>query len=105
MDSNSKCLQPFWGTEDEDDDNDSIFSSEDEEEDLAMYKQLVQERVLARSVGLMHRQRSFGRGTLLWVIEGSKKITLLQILFTMIISSVEGKIVYVANDSYAVPHS
>jgi hypothetical protein len=63
------------------------------------------ERVLARAVDLMHRQRSFGRGTLLWVIERSKKITLLQILFTMIISSVEGKILYVANDSYAVPHS
>jgi hypothetical protein len=67
MDSNSKFLQPFWGTEDEDDDNNSIFSSEDEEEDLAMYKQLVQgessrSRRRSDAPPKVIRQREFAMG-------------------------------------------
>jgi hypothetical protein len=67
MDGNSRCLQPYWGTEDEDDDNDSIFSSEDEEEDLAMYKQLVQgessrSRRRSDAPPKVIRQRDFAMG-------------------------------------------
>jgi hypothetical protein len=92
IDGSPNRFLPCWETEDEDnDDDDSIFSSDEDEADLAMYNQLLQvesSRSCRRSDA---PRKKFGRGTLLWVTKGSKR-TMLQILFSVMSSSVEGKI-------------
>jgi hypothetical protein len=93
IDGSPNRLLPCWETEDEDDDDDdSIFRVMKMKQISRCTTNCCRKRALAPAADLMRRGKKFGRGTLLWVTEGSKRTTLLQILFSVMSSSVEGKI-------------
>jgi hypothetical protein len=78
--------------EDEDDDDDSIFSSDEDEADLVMYNQLLQEESSRSRRRSDAPRKKILQKDLVMGAEGSKRTTLLQILFSVMSSSVEGKI-------------
>jgi len=85
-----------------------FWLDDDEELEVATYNHLLEaesSRPVARVDDLVHlmlHQRSFGRGIFPLVTGRSKATTLLQILFTTISNSVEGKVGDISNIDYSM---